>query len=369
MSKEVDSCMRKALIALAVLCSLMMSLDSVNASSYPLALWNVVPAGGGSYLYFDHCFTSVFFANYTLAPNYDSGGAIMGGACRTAFNGHAYGGILAPGNYRVYITCENQSASEHFGSYTSTFTMPEGNDTIVNVANITLPKLTDWSATLGIPNPNMPQNSTNNVLIWNRIGDTNPAVGNGGDYVQESTSAPGETYGESTDQWSPYDSAFIACNPIILTNFNPNKNIGGNSNWCGGQSIYGTLYNQFMEARTAPTLTFTITNCTFIPPTTTLPGGGLVPVTPIYPINATEWTAAGYGWILPFFSAFFLSTLFIVGVSAGAGMVGGPWAGVATGVIMILALSVMGIYPQWVAIIIVLFAVASAAMMFSKIGH
>jgi hypothetical protein len=104
------------------------------------------------------------------------------------------------------------------------------------------------------------------------------------------------------------------------------------------------------------------------PTTTTVPGGPLIPLEPVSAIDAAAWTAAGYGWILPFFSAFFMATMFLIGVSAIAGYVGGPYAAVASAIILTFAYSLMGIYSPFVAVIMVLLAIGSAAYLLARVA-
>lgn len=88
--------------------------------------------------------------------------------------------------------------------------------------------------------------------------------------------------------------------------------------------------------------------------TTTLPNQGVNGsyLQPVFPINATEWTTAGYAWLLPFFSVFFLSTMFLIVMVAGAAMIGGPTGGGVAALGLLIVYSVLGIYPIWIAILI-----------------
>jgi hypothetical protein len=104
-------------------------------------------------------------------------------------------------------------------------------------------------------------------------------------------------------------------------------------------------------------------------PTTTLPyGTPLIPLEPVSAIDAATWRAAGYGWILPFFSAFFMATMFLIAVTAIAGYVGGPYAAAITAIIMTFAYSLMGIYSPFVAVIMVLLAIGSAAYLLARVA-
>lgn len=88
--------------------------------------------------------------------------------------------------------------------------------------------------------------------------------------------------------------------------------------------------------------------------TSTIPSQGVNQtfLDPVFPINATEWQAAGYGYLLPFFSVFFLATMFLIVVVAGAAMVGGAVGGGAATLGLLIVFSVLGIYPIWVAMLI-----------------
>jgi hypothetical protein len=80
---------------------------------------------------------------------------------------------------------------------------------------------------------------------------------------------------------------------------------------------------------------------------------------PISAINAADWTAAGFGWLLWMFSPIFLDTLLMAGftgavsylgsrVNSGAAMI----VGSGTFLVGVIILTIFGIYPAWIGLIL-----------------
>ena len=96
-------------------------------------------------------------------------------------------------------------------------------------------------------------------------------------------------------------------------------------------------------------------------------GAGGASMQTIPGIDAVEWTANGWGWVLPFFTPFFLGTMFAVITSgviarlAKEGMVGG-----ITFVAFMISYTIMGLYPTWIGVILI---VISAGVTVQMIGR
>jgi hypothetical protein len=97
------------------------------------------------------------------------------------------------------------------------------------------------------------------------------------------------------------------------------------------------------------------TTCGGIPATCSAP---FVPVTnptgPIPAINQTDFELSGYGWVLPFFSPMFLSTLVLVFLSGISAKYGGMVAGSIVAVALTFVFTVFQIYPAWIGIVMIL---------------
>jgi hypothetical protein len=92
----------------------------------------------------------------------------------------------------------------------------------------------------------------------------------------------------------------------------------------------------------------TITTAT----TTTTP----LPVEPIPAIDTAEWTAAGYGWALVFFSPMFLATIFMAFICAICAKLGGAtFSGIMALVfVAIYSLPQVNIYPSWLGVVLII---------------
>jgi hypothetical protein len=87
--------------------------------------------------------------------------------------------------------------------------------------------------------------------------------------------------------------------------------------------------------------------------TTPTPYGSFDWYSPIPSVNQTAWQMGGYGWVLPFFTPFFIATVILAIISALAARVGGMTVGGIVALALIFGYSVLGIYPMWVGIILV----------------
>ncbi len=72
--------------------------------------------------------------------------------------------------------------------------------------------------------------------------------------------------------------------------------------------------------------------------------------------NETEFTEAGIGFILPFFSPFILSTLIALFISAVVGRFAGSNVAVASLLIFISAFVILQIYPIWMGLVLIILA-------------
>jgi len=100
--------------------------------------------------------------------------------------------------------------------------------------------------------------------------------------------------------------------------------------------------------------------------TTTTTTTTTIPTDPVAAINETQWIAEGYGWMLPFFSRFFMATMFLIMVLVVAGWMGGPTPAAVAGVALLIAYSVIGIYPLWVLLMLGLIT-AAVAVYFTRV--
>jgi hypothetical protein len=98
-------------------------------------------------------------------------------------------------------------------------------------------------------------------------------------------------------------------------------------------------------------------------------GGGTIPTTPISGINVTEWQENGWGWALPIFTPIFIFT-FGAGVISGilaaiSGNAGGVIGGI-TWVAFMMLYTLMGIYPSWVGIVLIILSGGVTVMFMGK---
>jgi hypothetical protein len=77
---------------------------------------------------------------------------------------------------------------------------------------------------------------------------------------------------------------------------------------------------------------------------------------PIPAINKTEWHEAGYDWALPFFTPMFIVSFVVVVVSGVVARIGGMTVGGIAGLLMVLVLTLFGIYPIWLGIVFIIIA-------------
>jgi hypothetical protein len=77
---------------------------------------------------------------------------------------------------------------------------------------------------------------------------------------------------------------------------------------------------------------------------------------PIPAINKTEWHEAGYDWALPFFTPLFIVSFVIAVVSGVIARIGGMTVGGIAGLLMVLVLTLFGIYPAWLGIVFIIIA-------------
>jgi hypothetical protein len=93
-----------------------------------------------------------------------------------------------------------------------------------------------------------------------------------------------------------------------------------------------------------------------------------VPIQPIPAINVTEWQSSGWGWLIPFMTPMFLSTFIISAISGGIAYLSKQWmiGGVAF-LMFIIVLTVAGVYPLWLGIVVIILAGVAFATIASKV--
>jgi hypothetical protein len=334
------------LMILAV--ALLMAGQAVVADpSY--ATWNIYNSTGSQFSSGSdgHCFVCLYYQNYTLAPRLDSNGDISTStpACGGWYGFAAY--ALKDGNYYAYVTC--RQGSQRYNSYVDAFSYANGpNGTIAYQKNVTVYPVSDWSVDLTLLNSTVSGNSTLKVIV-NGVGLTEPVNNPNMEYQQEDLTTHSPFIKTFAGQILPNDNVLYVVNPWI-GDIQPNLY---NTSFCGPQSIFASMRDSYGSIKASSTQGFTITGCT-IPTVTTTPSAGVNGsfLGPVPQIDAAAWQSAGYGWLTPFFSVFFMGTMILVVVVAAAGFVGGPMGAGAAVLAMLIAYSVLGIYPIWVVIIL-----------------
>jgi len=107
-----------------------------------------------------------------------------------------------------------------------------------------------------------------------------------------------------------------------------------------------------VASNTSGTCAPTNVTTTTVPPVNVTP----TPIEPIPAINQTEWHEAGYDWALPFFTPLFIVSFVIAVVAGVIARIGGMTMGGVSALLMVLVMTLFGIYPLWVGIVFLIIA-------------